>query len=241
MQTREMTYAECVAGSEGCTYVRLDYPAVVEAPAGTAVESVAFAIDSFLEAPLHRDEPPAGVNALMARFLSDYAEFKAANPRSAQSWFLERKAFVLRSAPNLLSLSLSERSYLGGAHGLEAVRHINLDPATGATKALTDLMKDGALPELTQRAEARFREVRGIAEGTSLTDAGFTFENGTFVLVDNCALLDDGLACVYNAYEVAPYSLGATSIVLGADEIRDLLRPDYAPRTGPTSPRPPGR
>jgi hypothetical protein len=236
MRTREMTYADCVAGSEGCTYVRLDYPTAVEAPPGTAVEAVSSAIDSFLEAPLHQDDPPAGVNALMARFLSDFAEFKAAEPRSAQSWFLERKAFVLRSASNLLSLSFSERSYLGGAHGLEVVHYLNLDPATGEKKALTDLLKEGALPEATRLAEIRFREVRGIAEGVSFADAGFTFENGVFVLGGNCALRDDGLACAYNAYDVAAYSMGATEIVVPTREIRDLLRPEYAPQTGTTSP-----
>ncbi len=235
MQTREMTYGDCVAGSESCTYVRLDYPTVVEAPPGTAVAAVTSAIDSFLAAPLHPDDPPAGVNALMARFLADFAEFKAAEPKSAQSWFLERKAFVLRSASNLLSLSFSERSYLGGAHGLGVVHYLNLDPATGAKKALVDLLREGALPEATRLAEAGFRETRGIAEGVSFADAGFTFENGTFVLTDNCALRDDGLACTYNAYDVAPYSMGATEIVLRTEEIRELLRPEYASQTGTTS------
>jgi hypothetical protein len=228
MQSREMTYEDCVAGSEGCTYIRLDYPAIVEAPVGVSVEAVTAAIDAFLEAPLHQDEPPASVNALMARFLSDYAAFRASEPASAQSWFLERKAFVLRSKPNLLSLSFSERSYLGGAHGIATVHYLNLDPMTGARKLLTDVLAEGALPDAVALAEARFREVRGVTEGTTLKDAGFTFENDTFVLSDNFALRDDGLAFYYNPYDVAPYALGATEIVLSPDEVRNLLKPEYA-------------
>jgi len=229
MQTREMTYEDCVAGSEGCTYIRFDYPTVVEAPVGTSVGAVASAIDSFLEAPLHEGEGPTSVNALMARFLSDYAAFKASEPDSAQSWFLERKAFVLRSAQNLVSLSFSERSYLGGAHGLATVHFLNLDPATGARKVLTDLLKEGSLPDAVALAESRFRQVRGIADGTTLKDAGFTFENDVFILPDDFALRDDGVAFYYNPYDVAPYSMGATEIVLTQDEIRDLLKPEYAP------------
>jgi len=229
MQTRELTYEDCVAGSEGCTYIRFDYPAVIEAPVGTAVEAVTSAIDSFLEAPLNQDEAPTSVNALMARFLSDYATFKASEPTSAQSWFLERKAFVLRSTPNLLSLSFSERSYLGGAHGLATVHYVNLDPATGATRTLSDILKDGALEDLATLAEARFRQVRGIAEGTTLKDAGFTFENDAFVLTGNFTLRDDGLALYYNPYEVGPYPMGATEIVLSQEEVRDLLKPEYLP------------
>ncbi len=229
MQTREMTYEDCVAGSAGCTYIRFDYPMVVEAPVGTAVEVVTSAIDSFLEAPFHQDEPPTSVNALMARFLSDYAAFKASEPKSAASWFLERKAFVLRSTPNLLSLSFSERSYLGGAHGLATVHYLNLDPATGGRKVLTDIVKEGVVPDAIALAEARFRQVRGIAEGTTLKDAGFTFENDAFVLSDNFAMREDGLAFYYNPYDVAPYAMGATEIVLSQDEVRDLLKPEYAP------------
>ena len=228
MQSREMTYEDCVAGSEGCTYIRFDYPTVVEAPVGARVEAVTSAIDAFLEAPLHQDEPATSVNALMGRFLSDYAAFKASEPTSAQSWFLERKAFVLRSTPNLLSLSFSERSYLGGAHGMATVHYLNLDPVTGARKTLADLLAEGSLPDAIALAEARFREVRGIAEGTTLKDAGFTFENDTFVLSDNFALRDDGLAFYYNPNDVAPYALGATEIVLSPDEVRTLLKPAYA-------------
>jgi hypothetical protein len=228
MQSREMTFEDCVAGSEGCTYIRFDYPTVVEAPVGASVEAVTSAIDAFLEAPLHQDEPPASVNALMVRFLADYAAFKASEPTSAQNWFLERKAFVLRSAPSLVTLSLSERSYLGGAHGMETVHYVNLDPVTGARKLLTDVLEEAARPDAIALAEARFREVRGIAEGTTLKDAGFTFENDTFVLSDNFALRDDGLAFYYNPYDVAPYAMGATEIVLTPDEIRPLLKPAYA-------------
>ncbi len=100
-----MTYEDCIAGSDGCTYIRFDYPVLVEAPVGASVESVTSAIDDFLEAPFHQDEPRSSVNALMARFLSDYSAFKTAEPKSPQTWFLERKAFVLRTTPNACSPS----------------------------------------------------------------------------------------------------------------------------------------
>jgi hypothetical protein len=236
MQTREMTYEDCVAGSEGCTYIRFDYPTIVEAPVGATVEAITSNIDAFLEAPLHQDELPASVNALMGRFLSDYAAFRASEPKSEQSWFLERKAFVLRSAPNLLTLSFSERSYLGGAHDLATVHFLNLDPVTGTRKVVTDVLKEGSLPDAIALAESRFRQVRGVPEGTTLKDAGFTFENDAFVLSDNFALRDDGLAFYYNPYDVAPYSMGATEIVLSPDEVRDLLKPEYAPAGSATTP-----
>lgn len=228
MQTREMTHEHCIAGSEGCTYIRFDYPTLLDAPAGTAVDAVTGAIDSFLEAPLRPEEPPATMKELMERFLTDFAAFKASEPKSQQSWFLERKAFVLRSVPNLVTLSFSERSYLGGAHDIATIHYVNLDPPTGARMSLTDLLKEGSLADVVALVETRFREVRGIVPGTTLKDAGFTFENDTFALAEDFALREDGLAFYYNPYDVAPYSMGATEVVLSQDEIRPLLKPEYA-------------
>ncbi|MGH9321530.1 MAG: DUF3298 domain-containing protein [Vicinamibacteria bacterium] len=227
MKTRENTSQGCVAGSEGCTYIRFDYPAVTAAPEETAIEDISETIESFLMAPIRPDAPPSNANALMEQFLADYAAFKAAEPQSEQIWFLERKAFVLRNSPNLLSLSFSERSYLGGAHGIEMFHFTNLDPRTGRRIALDDVLKDGARQKLALLAEARFRESRAIPEGTSLKDAGFTFENDTFALTENFAIRDDGIAFHYNPYDVAPYALGATDILLTFDEIGDVLKPDY--------------
>jgi hypothetical protein len=236
MRSREMTYEDCVAGSAGCTYARLDYPVATEVPPGTAAEAITSAIDSFLERPLQPEEAPSGINALMARFLSDFAAFKAREPRSEQSWFLERKAFVLRSARNVLTLSFSERSFLGGDHGAETIRYLNLDPATGAPLTLFDVLREGALPDLTRLAEARFRETRGIAEGVGLQEAGFTFDNGVFFVSDNFALREDGVAFYYNADEVAPYAMGPMEIVLRPEECRALLEPKFAyPETGETA------
>jgi hypothetical protein len=235
MQSREMTYEDCIAGSEGCTYIRLDYPVVVEAPPGTSIEAVTAAIDSFLEAPLRPDEPVSSLNALMAKFLSDYAAFKASEPRSEISWFLERKAFVLQSTPSYLGLSFSERAFLGGAHGLSTLRFVNLDPTSGARLALSDVLKEGTLPEVTRLAEARFRETRAVPDGTSLADAGFTFENDVFALPENFTLRDDGLAFYYNPYEVGPYVLGPTEIELSWDEVGSFVSAKYAPQSAAAS------
>jgi hypothetical protein len=236
METREMTYEDCIAGSRGCTYVRFDYPTVVEAPPGSPIEAVQAEIDSFLEAPQNPEEPPASVNALMARFLADFAAFKTSNPRSEESWFLERKAFVLRSAPELLSLSFSERSFRGGDGEVATLRYRNLDPATGAPIPLAGVLEEGALPNLTALVQARYLEAQALPEGYEL-------ENGAFSLTENFAVREDGLAFYYNPGEVAPDLLAATEIVLAREDVRTLLKPEFAwpsarPQRGTTSAEP---
>ena len=227
MATTEKTYADCVAGAEGCTYIRFDFPVVTEAPPGTAVDAITGVVQTFLLRPLREDAEPEGPARLMESFLEDFRAFREREPRSAQFWFLERKAFVLSNRPNVLSFSLKENAYLGGAHGITTFQFVNLDPRTGEPIPLERLLRDGALAELTALAEARFREVRSLEPDVSLAAAGFAFPSGGFELTPNFAIGAEGLTFYYNPYDIGAFALGPTEIVLGYDEIEDLLDPEF--------------
>lgn len=225
MLAKEQTFDDCVAGADGCTYVRLDYPVLVDAPEAYAVTAVTDAVFSTITATYGDAEPYPNVEALMQSFIDDYRRLKESQPSYEHPWFLERKIFVLHNTPEILSLSLSERTFTGGAHGMATVTFTNLSPRTGETLGLGDVLVEGYQQTLLPKAEAKFREAREIQDGMSLTDAGFTFfEDGAFHLSENFALTDDGLAFYYNVYDVAPYALGPTEIVLGYDELEGLLK-----------------
>lgn len=235
MVKKEKTFENCVAGAEDCAYVRFDYPVIIDAPAGTAIEPVSRTVQDFLLRPLNEDEATTTMTALMDRFIFDFTSFRQDVPDSSQVWFLERKVLVQYNSPDVVSLSLTERSYTGGAHANESIHFANLDPKTGAPITLSDWLEPGSEEELTRIAEERFRSVRGIEEGVSLTDAGFTFEDGKFRLSDNVAIGEDALIFYYNPYEVAPYSMGATELTIPYETIPELV----ARRRLPESETPP--
>jgi hypothetical protein len=224
MVTKEHTLDECVAGSEGCTYVRLDYPVLVDAPEGYAVSAVTDAVFSSVTASWDEEDFFPSVAALMTGFIDDYRALTRAMPGYEHPWFLERKVFVLHNTSDALSLSLSERMFTGGAHGSATVTFQNLDPRTGTEILLSDLLIDDYEVALLPLAEARFREVRSIEDGMSLADAGFAFDNDVFSLTDNFSIGEDGLTFYYNPYDVAAYALGPTEISLRYDELDDLLK-----------------
>ena len=175
--------------------------------------------------PNYAEEAPyPSVEALMTGFIDEYRALKQSMPDDSQPWFLERKVFVLHNTPEVLGLSLSERLFTGGAHRSATLTFQNLDPRTGAEIQLSELLVDGYEVELLPLAEARFRRVRAIAEGMSLADAGFTFENGAFSLTENFAIGVDGLTFYYNRYEVAAYAVGPTEILLSYDELNALMK-----------------
>jgi len=225
MLNKEQTFDDCVAGADGCTYVRLDFPVLIDAPEGYAVTAVTESVFSSLTDNYGEEESYPSVEALMEAFIDDYRGLKRDQPSYEHAWFLERKMFVLHNTPEILGMSLSERMFTGGAHGMATVTFSNLDPRTGESIALSDVLVDGYEAKLLPLAEARFREVRGIEDGMSLSDAGFSFfDNGVFALTDNFSIGEDALTFYYNAYEVAPYALGSTEIVLSYDELNGLLK-----------------
>lgn len=106
---------------------------------------------------------------------------------------------------------------------MESIHFANLNPRSGAAIALSDLLEPGSEDKLRSIAEAHFRAVREIEEELSLADAGFTFENGEFALPDNFAIGEDALTFYYNLYEIAPYSMGATQLVIPFEEIGEQI------------------
>ena len=234
MKTQEKTYEDCVAGTEGCTYVRLDYPVLTEVPAGAepVAESSSEAIRDFVFRPLKEraeGEPPV---KLVDEFIDDFSAFKEAEPRAASGvWYLERKAFVLSNTESVLSLSLCERTYTGGAHGNETFHFESFDGRTGAPLTLDDVVAPGKRSELEALAEAAFRERHELAPDADLAEAGFSFEEGRFALTENFAITAEGLVFYYNSYEVAPYAFGATEIELGWDELGGIVASRFAPAT----------
>jgi hypothetical protein len=216
MKTIEKTIDGCIAGAPGCSYVRFDYPVIVEATSLADVDSIGETIQGFLSRPLQEGEEPGSLPALIDDFLAQYRELGAKDAGAGQTWFLERKAFVLHQRLILLSLSLVERYRLGAARQSDTVRFVNLDPRTGSTLALSDLLLPGAMPRLVSVAEARFRE-----------DPRFADPAIEFAVTENVSVGDRGLTLYYNPGDVVPAELGPAEIHLRYDEVDDLLAPEY--------------
>lgn len=221
-RSAEQTLNGCVAGAPECTYVRFDHPNVVDPPEALrdGAQAVTEAVQGFLSQPFTPDEAPETPRAIFDRFIS-----AAEASEDPHAWFLERKAFVLRSTPRIVSLGMAERSYMGGAHPLETYHFESFDITNGKKLSLSDVVPATKQEELRLLAERAFREVRGLEPEADLTGAGFEFEEDRFTLTDNFAIEDEGLSFYYNPSDIAPYSEGPTEIRLTYDELEGLLTP----------------
>jgi hypothetical protein len=91
---------------------------------------------------------------------------------------------------------------------------------------LKDLLNPGYEGEINVIAEQAFRESRNIAPDVSLEGEGFWFQNNTFAINNNFGILEDGLAFHFNAYEVAPYAMGASEFTIPYEDIMSLIPPN---------------
>lgn len=157
-------------------------------------------------------------------FLADYDSYveEAQQPELTHAWFQDIQSRVLLYTPKLLVISKTLIEYTGGAHGNYAELYDNYDVQTGKLLTLNDIVPTERQQEFIALAEARFRQVEGLAADAPLTERYF-FDEGEFALPDNFAFNKDVLAFQYNPYEIKAYAEGVTQFHIPYDQLKDLL------------------
>jgi hypothetical protein len=224
----ERTLHECPENIAPCASVLLEYPEILDAPSDVARDAIQGQVRGMILAPIEESDRDSTPEALMERFIRSYQEFAAEFPESSSPWSMTRTVKPIYNTGFVFSLEMTEESYTGGAHPNSFVRLGSYDARTGKRIALEDVLIGGHGAELRAIGERAFRDARELSPSDDLGDAGFWFEEGVFRLNDNFAVTAEGLRFVFNRYEVAPYALGATEIVLSVDALRGLIRSDGA-------------
>lgn len=157
-------------------------------------------------------------------FLADYDSYveEAQQPELTHAWFQDIRGRVMLYTPTLLVISKTLIEYTGGAHGNFAELYDNYDLQTGKPLTLSDIVPAERNQEFIALAEARFRQVEGLAPDAPLTDHYF-FDEGVFALPDNFAFDKEALAFQYNPYEIKAYAEGVTQFHIPYDQLKDLL------------------
>lgn len=144
--------------------------------------------------------------------VAEYEEFRKKYPSSNQIWVVQGNATIL-AADSLLCIRGEIFSYLGGAHPNTQVVYDLVRVSDGQRLMLTDLTSDTT--GFRAEAEKAFRRVAGMKETDSdYASQGFWFENNRYTLPANIGLTKDSVILQYNAYEIAPYSMGPFTVTL---------------------------
>lgn len=158
------------------------------------------------------------------KFVSDFDDFKKEIPDYGMGWYYEARVAVEVLTDTLLSLSVNEEYFTGGAHGGHGRYFINMDPRTGAEFTLANYLKPQQDEALRALGERLFRREYDLADTASLEENMYEFPNNRFELNKNYGFTREGILFYYNSYEIAPYAMGPSSVLIPYDSLKGLVR-----------------
>ena len=212
---------DCEGLLDDCGGVDVRFPMIIGGPDGVADKInrhiLAFFVDQLGAGDVESTAMP-DIRAAAQLVLADYTDFKQDFPLSEQVWFVQGVGEIT-TIDTVVSIRVETYSYLGGAHSNSQVSYILADTRTGDRLGLADVSMD---PETFHTAaEKEFRRVAGMEEEDDYATMGYWFNDNQFVLPENIGLTPDSVVLYYNAYEIAPYSMGPTRVTLS----RSTLHP----------------
>jgi hypothetical protein len=156
-------------------------------------------------------------------FIDNFESFKKDSPELSSSWYYKADVAVETLLDTLLSLSVKDEFFTGGAHGGGGKYFISVNPMTAKAVMLDDVLRRGYKEALRAEGEKAFRLNHHLLDTASLITNGFQFPENKFKLNDNYGFRRDGIVFVFNSYEIASYAEGPTEILIPYEKIKGWL------------------
>ena len=212
----------CKADTLQCAYFEVTYPEF-----SGLDTSVVHLIKRKMDAAVSLGNPESQGQSMQQIgdiFIQDYDDFKSEIPEAFGGWHYKANIVVEVLTDSLLSLSVHDEYYTGGAHGGSGVYFINLNPKTGAEFTLDNFLKPDYNEHLTLLGNHIFRKARELADTASLSESYFEFPENKFELNKNYGFTKNGIIFYYNNYEIAPYAAGPTEVLIPYSDLGGLIR-----------------
>jgi hypothetical protein len=224
---KEESYGDCDSTYRDCLQLKVTYPEFKGIDNIFIEKEIENEMNSFLFASFYEGNNLGTFNDLMDNYINQYSKMLDGAPQSTQGWDVDRKVTVIYNKNNILSLQYFEFSFTGGAHPNTYQFYDNFNIKSGSKIKLNDLLKPGSMDSLTNIAETKFREMKGLSPSESLKSAGFAFDENKFELTNNFGIAENGLVFFYNTYEIAPYAMGSTELLLPYSDISTLFKDKF--------------
>ncbi len=187
-------------------------------------------IHKFVNASIIENSEPEPPDTLFLDFVEQYQSLQKRFPKYHLEWNFNREVNVIFQSKSIVSLRFNEHSFTGGAHPISYTYYKTFSRDSGKKLSLNDLFKPDFRNALTMKAERIFRKDKAMSPDSSFAAAGYWFKNNFFSLNNNYALTGKGLQFFYNDYEIAPYYMGSTKMIVPYDELKSVLKPEYFPK-----------
>ena len=126
--------------------------------------------------------------------------------------------------PHFLSMKSDISVYDGAPHPFTNETYKNYDLVTGDSLKLDSLFFRGGKYYLDSVGEICFRRQIGLGQDANLGLAGYYWNDSLFHVNSNVYFGIDGIWFVYNAYEIAGYSMGITRFYIPYEMLKPIIR-----------------
>ncbi len=207
-----------------CARMTADFPRAVSGPQRLQQfinDTISYYVRESLSAfATPREELLPSMDSIARHFIRDYENFVKQNDDYGFTWEVETKGEILFQNDKVLSVSLDNYSFTGGAHPNSFRYLLNFDLKNREMLHLEDIIADEA--RFKARVEEAFRQYHQLQQGADLNEAGF-FWDQAFFLPANFAIKQNGLYLHYNNYEAAPYAAGSTDLLLPWEKLQGVI------------------
>lgn len=138
------------------------------------------------------------------------------------SWQQAISMSVTYNSNYLLCLEYLKYAFTGGSHGMANISYDIVYLENGQVLTYADVFKDNSDDTLSMLLTRQLRKDYQVPDEVPLSKAGFFVD--TVTPNRNIYINGNGIGFLFNSYEIAPYSTGATNIFLEFSQIKDLLR-----------------
>ncbi len=218
---------QCAVDSNQCATVQLIFPYAESGPTQLCVDFNRLQLRYLKEMmqDMESDEQSNSQNLkeLMGLFLADYDELLEDDLPFSMPWVMEIEGEILFQNDKFISVQLQQYTFTGGAHPNSFNTIWMLDKTTGEPLDFKGLVAD--TDTLLPIAEAAFRKTIELPITKTLADAGY-FQGEDFFLPQNYGLVEKGLLLYYNTYEVAPYVVGPTQVLIPFSDLQPVFKTD---------------
>ena len=185
--------------------------------------TVNHSVQSFILSTVGANESlpfPVAMDSAATQFVTSFKQAHTDNPDMLMGYSMEINGTSLLLNPKVATIHLDGYSFTGGAHPSPFTTIVSYDLGNGG-KVLTinALLTDtNAVRPLL---ETGYKQAKGMKPEDNISELLYP-DLKELPMPANTAILPQGIIFYYNAYEVAPYAVGPTEIILSWEQLGAL-------------------
>lgn len=163
---------------------------------------------------------PAAMDAAGEQFVEMFKQSQTENPDMPMGYSMEIKGSTLLLNKKVATVHLDGYSFTGGAHPNPFTTVVSYNMQDGGNVLnINALVAD--TNAVRSMLEAGYKQAKGMKPEENISELLYP-ELPQLPMPANAAVLPQGILFYYNAYEVAPYAVGPTEIVLSWEQLGAL-------------------